>query len=161
VAGQGKLNIVVLLAVAWFAAVLGDSIGYLIGRTLGHQALVRYGPYIGARPALVEKFRQMFLRYGPFIVVLARLIEVLRQINGVLAGAMGMPWWRFLLCNAIGGAIWVGLWGGGAYYFGQHIDRILLLVQHHKRLSIAIAVALGLALLVAALRFFKRRRGKP
>ena len=158
VAGQGKLNIVVLLFVAWVAAVTGDSIGYWIGRLIGHKALVRFGPYVGATPALLEKFRGLFLRYGPAIVIIARLIEVLRQINGVLAGAMGMPWWRFLTFNAIGGAIWVVLWGGGAYLFGEHIDQILQLVERHKRLSLAIAVALGLALLIAALRFLRRHR---
>jgi len=158
VAGQGKLDIVALLLVAWAAAVAGDSIGYWIGRLVGHKVIDRFGPYVGAKPAVVEKFRGLFRRYGPFIVIVARLVEVLRQINGILAGTMGMPWWRFLLFNAVGGALWVGLWGVGAYVFGEHIDEILLLVAHHKRLSAAIALVLVLALIVAVLLYRRRRR---
>lgn len=160
VADQGKLNIVVLLIVAWFAAVAGDSIGYWIGRLVGHKAIERFGPYIGAKPPLVEKFRGLFLRYGPAIVVIARLIEVLRQINGILAGSMGMPWWRFLVYNILGGAIWVLLWGGGAYLFSAHIDEALFLVEQHRRLSLAIAVVLAIGLLLAALLYVHWRRTK-
>jgi len=158
VAGKGELNIVVLLMTAWCAAVLGDSIGYWIGRLIGHERLVRYGRYVGAKPPLVEKFRGLFLRYGPVIVVVARLIEVLRQVNGLLAGTMEMSWWRFLTCNMIGAAIWVGIWGGGAYVFGQHIDQILRLVEDHKRVSLLIALGLFLLLLIAGLIYSRCRQ---
>jgi membrane protein DedA with SNARE-associated domain len=78
--------------------------GYLIGRLVGHRVIERLGPYVGATPPLVEKFRGLFFRDGPAIVIVARLIEVLRQMNGILAGSMGMPWWRFVVCNMIGAA---------------------------------------------------------
>jgi len=156
VAAKGQLNIVILMAVAWFAAVLGDNIGYLIGRQVGHRVIERFGPYVGATPPLVEKFRGLFFRYGPAIVIIARLIEVLRQVNGILAGSMGMPWWRFLVCNMIGAAIWVAIWGYGAYVFGEHMDQIILLVERHKTVSLVLAAAVGLSLLIAGFLYVRR-----
>ena len=157
-AGKGELNIIVLLVTAWVAAVLGDNIGYLIGRKWGHKAIERFGPYVGAKPPVVEKFRALFLRYGPAIIIIARLIEVLRQVNGILAGSMEMPWWRFLFYNMIGAAIWVGIWGYGAYLFGEHMDQIILLVEHHKRASLVIAAAVAIAVLAAGYLYIRHLR---
>ena len=156
VAAKGQLNIVIVVAVAWFAAVLGDNIGYLIGRLVGHRVIERFGPYVGATPPLVEKFRGLFFRYGPAIIIVARLIEVLRQMNGILAGSMGMPWWRFVVCNMIGAAIWVAIWGYGAYLFGEHMDQIILLVERHKTMSLVLAAAVGLSLLIAGFLYARR-----
>ena len=156
VAAKGQLNIVIVVAVAWFAAVLGDNIGYLIGRLVGHRVIERFGPYVGATPPLVEKFRGLFFRYGPAIIIVARLIEVLRQMNGILAGSMGMPWWRFVVCNMIGAAIWVAIWGYGAYLFGEHMDQIILLVERHKTVSLVLAAAVGLSLLIAGFLYARR-----
>jgi membrane protein DedA with SNARE-associated domain len=156
VAAKGQLNIVIVVAVAWFAAVLGDNIGYLIGRLVGHRVIERFGPYVGATPPLVEKFRGLFFRYGPAIIIIARLIEVLRQMNGILAGSMGMPWWRFVVCNMIGAAIWVAIWGYGAYLFGEHMDQIILLVERHKTVSLVLAAAVGLSLLIAGFLYARR-----
>src|SRR5262245_22755540 len=50
----------------------------------------------------------------------ARFFPVLRQLNGIVAGALGMSWWRFLLFNAIGAALWVGAWVFIAIYFSAH-----------------------------------------
>jgi membrane protein DedA with SNARE-associated domain len=156
VAAKGQLNIVIVVAVAWFAAVLGDNIGYLIGRLVGHRVIERFGPYVGATPPLVEKFRGLFFRYGPAIIIVARLIEVLRQMNGILAGSMGMPWWRFVVCNMIGAAIWVAIWGYGAYLFGEHMDQIILLVERHKTVSLVLAAAVGLSFLIAGFLYARR-----
>ena len=156
VAAKGQLNIVIVVAVAWFAAVLGDNIGYLIGRLVGHRVIERFGPYVGATPPLVEKFRGLFFRYGPAIIIVARLIEVLRQMNGILAGSMGMPWWRFVVCNMIGAAIWVAIWGYGAYLFGEHMDQIIPLVERHKTVSLVLAAAVGLSLLIAGFLYARR-----
>jgi VTT domain len=53
-------------------------------------------------------------------VLFARFFPVLRQLNGIVAGALGMSWWRFLLFNAIGAALWVGAWVFIAVYFSEH-----------------------------------------
>ena len=52
-------------------------------------------------------------------MLVARFFALLRQLNGIVAGSVGMSWWRFLAYNAVGAALWVSAWGIGAYYFGE------------------------------------------
>jgi membrane protein DedA with SNARE-associated domain len=63
-------------------------------------------------------------------VTFARFFNVLRQLNGIVAGTLGMSWWRFLVCNAIGAALWVLTWMLGAFYLSQHAT-ILAKAAHH------------------------------
>ena len=53
----------------------------------------------------------MFRRYGGAVVLVARFFALLRQLNGIVAGTVGMVWWRFLSYNAVGAALWVSAWG--------------------------------------------------
>src|SRR5207244_11111670 len=98
-AAAGRLNIAVVGAVAVAAAVLGDNVGYLIGRSGGRRLVDRYGRYLLLGPARVRRAERFFDRHGGKVVVVARFVEVLRQLNGVFAGTAGMPWRRFLACN--------------------------------------------------------------
>lgn len=118
-ASHGSLNIVWLLPVAWAAAVCGDSVGFLIGATGGNKLLTRYGAKIGITEERLRRVEAFFARYGDIVVVFARFFVILRQFNGIVAGALEMPWPRFLLYNAIGAALWVGLWGGATYWLGR------------------------------------------
>ena len=86
---------------------LGDNIGYAVGRFGGRRLIVRYGARIGlteSRLAMVEAF---FQRHGGEVVLVARFFAVLRQLNRIVAGSVGMGWWRFLAYNAVGAALWV------------------------------------------------------
>lgn len=130
------MQIVLVLLTAWLAAVLGDNIGYMLGRWGGHRLLLKLGVK-SAHLAHVERF---FKRYGGGIVIAARFIVILRQLNGVVAGSMEMPWWRFLAFNALGAALWVGFWGGGAFLLGEHFAQ----VESWFRGLVPYAVALGL-----------------
>lgn len=118
-ASRGSLHIIWLLPIAWFGAVSGDSIGFLIGRTGGHRLLIRYGARAGITLERLEKVEEFFARYGDVIVVVARFFVILRQFNGIVAGALEMPWPRFLFYNTIGAALWVGCWGGLTYWLGR------------------------------------------
>jgi len=123
-AGQGKMAIALVLLTAWLAAVIGDNIGYAIGHFGGRRLVLGKGRYVGIRAHHLEKVEHFFGRFGGAIVIFARFFEVLRQLNGVVAGIGGMPWRRFLGYNALGAALWVGLWGGGAYLLGEHLAAI-------------------------------------
>jgi membrane protein DedA with SNARE-associated domain len=105
-AGRGEMSLPALLVFAWVGAVLGDNIGYAIGRSVGRGAILRYGAKIGLNEARFNSIESVFLRYGSATVVFARFFSILRQLNGIVAGILGMSWWRFLLFNAIGGALW-------------------------------------------------------
>jgi len=113
-----------LVAVAAAAAVLGDNIGYLIGRKIGLPLLLRYGHYAGLTEARLKLGRYLFLRHGGKIVFFGRFIALLRTLTALLAGVDQMPWLRFLLFNACGGICWSAAFGFGAYLFGEKVRSI-------------------------------------
>ena len=135
-AERGDMQIIPVLLTAWLAAVLGDNIGYMLGRWGGHRLLLK----VGVKSDHLAHVESFFKRYGGGIVIAARFIVILRQLNGVVAGSMQMPWWRFLTFNALGAALWVGFWGGGAFFLGEHFAQI----ENGFRGVVPYAVALGL-----------------
>jgi membrane protein DedA with SNARE-associated domain len=153
-AGRGDMSLPALLIFAWVGSVLGDNVGYWIGRKLGRAAVSRYGARIGLTAARFDAVEAMFARYGAATVAFARFINVLRQLNGVVAGTLGMAWWRFLVFNALGAALWVALWVLGAFYLGEHMSTITLLA---RRGGIVGGVMAAVALLVAVVFFLRRR----
>jgi membrane protein DedA with SNARE-associated domain len=154
--GRGDISFVSLFLSAWAGAVMGDNIGYLIGRKLGRNLLRRYGGKIGVNAERLVKVEDVFARYGPAAVGFARFFNVLRQLNGVVAGSLEMPWRRFLLFNALGGAAWVLAWTTIGYYVGTHgADMAALL---HKLGYLGIVLALAAA--IAAYVYSKRPRAK-
>jgi membrane protein DedA with SNARE-associated domain len=115
VAARGDMSLPALLIFAWAGSVLGDNIGYLIGRKLGRAAVTRYGAKIGITAARFNRAEGVFARYGAATVVFARFFNILRQLNGIVAGTLGMPWRRFLMFNALGAALWVATWVMGTF----------------------------------------------
>lgn len=119
-ASQGKLPIIWLLVAAWLGAVIGDNIGYAIGRFGGRRLVLHYGARVGITDQRLARVERFFAHRGGAIVIVARFFVGLRQLNGIVAGIACMPSPRFVLFNAIGAALWVGVWGFGIYWFGQH-----------------------------------------
>jgi membrane protein DedA with SNARE-associated domain len=113
-----------LVAVAAAAAVVGDNIGYLIGRTVGLRLLLRYGRYASLTEARLKLGRYLFLRHGGKIVFFGRFVALLRTLTALLAGVDQMPWLRFLFFNACGGICWAAAFGFGAYLFGEKVRSI-------------------------------------
>lgn len=155
-AGRGDLSYVALFLAGWVGAVVGDSIGYLIGRRFGRDLLLRYGGKIGLNAERLANVEAVFARYGPVAVGGARFVAVLRQLNGVVAGSMAMPWHRFLLFNALGGALWVLTWTVVGYYIFQHGADIAALT--HKIGYAGMAVALLAAVGIVAYAYRRRAR---
>src|SRR5262245_52452533 len=91
-AAHGDLALPALLVFAFIGSGLGDSIGYCIGRTLGRAVITRYGARIGLTAARFDTIEKVFTRYGAPTVAVARFVNVLRQLNGVVAGSLGMRW---------------------------------------------------------------------
>jgi membrane protein DedA with SNARE-associated domain len=154
-ASRGQMDIGLLLLVAWGAAVIGDNIGFAIGHYGGRRLVLRQGSRIGVRQARLQRVEGFFRSYGGIVVVLARFFDVLRQLNGVVAGTMGMHWWRFLIYNALGGTLWVGAWGLGMYIAGQHMEQLLNLFRRFEPyVAAAGMVALLLTLVYLLMRSF-------
>jgi membrane protein DedA with SNARE-associated domain len=147
-AASGTLNIWIVVAVAVTGAILGDNIGYAIGRFGGQRLVIRAGRRIGLDSTRFAEAQKAFERYGDAIVVGARFVEVLRQLNGIVAGTMGMPWSTFLRLNALGALLWVGAWASIGYFAGHNIKAIeSVFVRFHSLALAAVAVA-GIAYLL-------------
>ena len=116
-ATQGDISVIHLFLSVWIAAVLGDSTGYAIGHFGGRPLLLRYGWLVKLTPERLQKLEELFRRRGPIIVVGARFVVVLRQLNGLLAGSMGMSFPRFAFANMLGAALWAVVWCFGPYFF--------------------------------------------
>jgi membrane protein DedA with SNARE-associated domain len=154
-AGRGEMSLPALMFCAWVGAVIGDNIGYMIGRTLGRAAVARFGAKIGLTEARFAWIEQLFARYGAWTVMFARFFNVLRQLNGVVAGTLGMSWWRFLVCNAVGAALWVLTWMLGTFYISQHAA-ILAQAAHHIGVVGALAAAAAIAAALFTLWHWRR-----
>jgi membrane protein DedA with SNARE-associated domain len=155
-ARRGEMSLPALLIFAWAGSVMGDNVGYLIGRTLGRTTISRYGAKVGLTEARISAIEQIFLRYGSATVLFARFFSILRQLNGIVAGTLRMPWWRFLVFNSIGAALWVAAWVLTATYFTGHAVAIGSLAQHTQAVAIFLVVISGL--LVVSL-LMRRLRG--
>jgi membrane protein DedA with SNARE-associated domain len=155
-AAMGDLNIVAVGITAAVAAVVGDNIGYLIGRKFGRGIILSSGRRVGVTDERLRKVEETVQRHGPFIVAIARFFVILRQLNGIAAGLAGMSWPRFLVANAVGAVLWVGTWCFIAYYVGRHAS-ILPFFWHHLSVAAMFAVAAVLLLLVV-MHVFRRRR---
>jgi membrane protein DedA with SNARE-associated domain len=157
-AGGGRLNVFAVALVGFAAAVLGDNIGYGIGRFGGRRLVDRYGRYVFLTPERLDKAEAFFGRHGAKIIVIARFVEGLRQANGIIAGIAEMHWLRFLACNALGAALWVATWVSIGFFAGQHITPIYNAVTRYSLYAAIVAVVV-IAVWVA-FRVRKRRHAK-
>jgi membrane protein DedA with SNARE-associated domain len=119
-----QINIVVVVLAAAAGAIVGDGMGYMVGRKLGLPFLRRYGRYIRLDEDRLLIGRYLFFRYGNAVVFFGRFIAVLRMFAALLAGASCMPAGRFFFFNMIGGVCWACLFGFGAYAAGAEIYTI-------------------------------------
>jgi membrane protein DedA with SNARE-associated domain len=153
-ASRGEISFYALCFSAWSGAVLGDNAGYLAGRMLGQGIIWRFGAKIGLNAERLHKAEAAFARYGPVTVAFARFVNVLRQLNGVVAGTLKMDWRRFVAFNALGAALWVGVWTVAGSYLGSHETELVRLA--HK-LGLLGAIIVSVMLFAALLCVYGRR----
>jgi membrane protein DedA with SNARE-associated domain len=154
-AGAGQMNIAVVFVVAVLAAVIGDNIGFIVGRFGGRPLAERFGRYVFLTPERLEKAENYFNAHGGKVVTIARFIDGLRQINGLLAGIAGMHWLKFLGYNALGAVLWVGTWCGLGYLAGENIVEIFDTFERYKWYVIG-----ALAVVIAIVITRRVRRGR-
>ena len=143
-ASRGRLNIELVIAIAAGAAILGDNIGYLIGRKGGRWLLERPGAMYRQRTEVLRVGEPFFARHGAKAVFLGRFLLGLRVWASWLAGATRMHWRSFVLWNALGGITWATVIGLIAYFLGRSAGN---LVQTFGLVGLAAALlALGSAL---------------
>ncbi|GAB3131875.1 DedA family protein [Microbispora hainanensis] len=124
---RGVVDPVVVGLCASGGAIVGDSIGYMIGRKGGRPLFDRLGRRFPKHfgPAHIAKAERVFNRHGMWAVFFGRFIALLRILAGPLAGALHMPYWRFLVANVLGGVVWAGGTTAAIYYLGVVADKWL------------------------------------
>ena len=147
-AARGGLNIVWVLIVAGVAAIVGNTLGYLIGRLGGRPLLHK----IKVNERHLQKMEGYFTRYGGGLVLIARFFDGLRQLNGIVAGMLKMPWQVFTTFNILGAVLWTGVWGLGAYLLKKKIAIFHLTFRKMEPWVAAVCVLSFLALLIYLLR---------
>jgi membrane protein DedA with SNARE-associated domain len=118
-ASQGKLQIELVIALAAAGAIVGDNIGYMIGRKGGRWLLQRPGPFLRQRREVLRVGEPFFAAHGPKAVFFGRFVLGLRVWASWLAGATRMRWRSFVLWNGLGGIAWASAVGMIAYLLGH------------------------------------------
>lgn len=120
----GNLDIRWVIATAAVAAIVGDNIGFLVGRHYGLPLIERYGRHVGLDQKRLAFGQYLFARHGAKIVFFGRFIAVLRIFAALLAGVNNFSWRAFLFYNAAGGICWALIFGVAGYFFGDVVHRV-------------------------------------
>jgi membrane protein DedA with SNARE-associated domain len=140
---RGHYSIVEVIAVAAAAAIIGDNVGYWIGRIGGRALLERWGPIRRYAERALPPGERFFKKHGGKTVFIGRFVSVLRVTAAWLAGITHMPWWRFFLWNAAGGIVWATLVSLLAYYFGKAAADAVQTYGLYALVAIVVVAAVG------------------
>lgn len=144
-----ELNIWMLAAAAAIGAIVGDNVGFWLGRRYGYQLLLRYGSVVRMNARRIKLGQFMFDRHGGKVVFFGRFVAFLRVVAALLAGINRMDWPRFLMFNALGGIAWAALFGWAGYTFGEEIEQV-------TRSVAVLSVLLAIAGFLCGLWFLRR-----
>jgi membrane protein DedA with SNARE-associated domain len=149
----GRLSIFWVIVASSAGAIVGDNIGYTIGRTGGYRLLKRYGRYIRLEENRLRLGQYLFHKHGSKVVFFGRFVSVLRIFAAFLAGVNRMHWRRFLIFNAAGGIVWSTIYGLAAYLLGQQLLRL------SGRVDLSLAIV-GVAVIIAVIVFLRRNEAR-
>jgi membrane protein DedA with SNARE-associated domain len=152
-ASRGHFDIEWVIVIAAAAAIIGDNVGYWIGRKGGRRLLNQWGWTRRLRDKYVPPAERFFKRHGGKTIFIARFVAVLRVIGAWVAGISRMPWWRFLLWNAAGGICWAVLVGLVSFYLGHAAADA---IQRWGLIGGAIAAAIAVLLFLGVHYLSKR-----
>jgi membrane protein DedA with SNARE-associated domain len=144
-----QLSLPLVIIAAASGAILGDNMGFWIGRKGGYRLLRRYGPALHLNESKLKLGQYLFMKHGGKVVFFGRFVAVLRTWAAFLAGTNRMRWTAFLLFNALGGIVWATLFSLGGYFLGDNIHRLTGPVA-------IITVVLAVLAVIALLVYFRR-----
>lgn len=150
-AGAGHLPIFSLVLSVALCAIVGDQLGYAIGRKAG-QALYRREDSLFFRRSHLLRAHDFYEKYGGKTVILARFIPIVRTFCPPVAGAANMPYSRYLTYDIFGGFIWVGTMILGGYFLGRSVPNI------DKRIHWVILIVVLLSILPGIIGLLRARR---
>ena len=150
-AAAGVLNVWSLLIFVTICAIVGDQVGYIIGRRMG-PVLFRKKDSLLFKHEHLEKAKSFYEKHGPKTIVLARFIPFVRTFAPPVAGAAHMDYRTFVTYNVLGGILWVFSTVLGGYFLGKLIPDL------EKYLHIVIGVIIVLSFIPIAIEFWKARK---
>ncbi len=152
-ASQGHYSISAVIAVAAAAAIIGDNVGYWLGRELGRGFLQRYGIIRRFSARVLPASERFFKKHGGKSIFFARWLSGFRIAGAWIAGFSRMEWWRFFLWNAAGGITWAVTVSLVAYYFGRAAADA---IGHYGLIGAGAVVVIAVAVLVG-FHFWRQR----
>ena len=141
-ANFGRLSLTWVVVAAVGGAILGDNIGFLIGRHGGRMLAERHGWKIGLTRARLDQFDRFFVRHGAKTVFIARFVTGLRVCGALLAGGSGMPWSKFLFYNATGAVAWSATFAVVGYSLAYSWETLERWIGHSGLIALVIIVIL-------------------
>jgi membrane protein DedA with SNARE-associated domain len=161
-AGTGKaFNIWRVVIAAAAGAILGDTIGYWIGRKGGRAFLTKYADRFFIKKSHIEKAEKFFSRHGGKAVFFGRSVSYLRVFTAIFSGISNMYYPKFLFFNAAGGIVWAALVGYAGFTFGKHLD---ILEMWLRQIGWGLAGMAAMAIAIYMIRkhsiYFKKRHFK-
>jgi membrane protein DedA with SNARE-associated domain/membrane-associated phospholipid phosphatase len=159
VAGQGAVDLYLLMAIAWFAAWLGDTTSFFLGRRLGRDFVLKYGAKVGISNERFEKVEAYFDRHGGKTIFIGRWISLVRALAPFIAGSSGMGYRAFVPYSVLGTGLWATLHILVGYFFSRSIET----AGHYAArgafaLATLIAIVFGTVYLVRWLKVDENRR---
>ena len=149
-AAIGSMNLFTLLVVIYLAAILGDTTNYYIGKKIGNKILEKEDVRFINKEYL-QKAQKFYEKHGSMTIVLARFIPIIRTFAPFVAGIGKMNYSKFIPYNMIGGGLWVSLFLGGGYFFGN-----LPFIKNH--FSYVLMAIITISLLPGVIVFIKEKR---
>ena len=125
VAGQGEINIVVLVGLVWACAVAGDVTSFLLGRRLGREFLVKHGARVKITEPRLRQVEGYFERHGGKTILIGRFVGLLRALGPFIAGASRMSFRRFIPFDVVGAGLWATTFCILGYVFWQSFDQVV------------------------------------
>jgi membrane protein DedA with SNARE-associated domain/membrane-associated phospholipid phosphatase len=122
VAGQGAIEIYLLIAIAWFSAWLGDTTSFFLGRRLGREFVIKQGPRVGITNQRFEKVEDYFSRHGGKTIFIGRFISLVRAFAPFIAGSSGMSYRAFVPYSILGTGLWASAHILVGYFFSRSIE---------------------------------------
>ena len=124
VAGQGEIDIVPLIGLAWFCCVLGDSASFFLGHKLGRAFLVKHGPKVRIDEETLKKVESYFDRHGGKTVLIGRFIGLVRAVAPFVAGSSGMRYRQFLPFSILGTGLWATTFSLLGFFFYRSFEQV-------------------------------------
>jgi undecaprenyl-diphosphatase len=153
VAGQGEINIIILIGLVWFCAVAGDTTSFLLGRRLGREFILKHGPRVRITETRLEQVEGFLHRHGGATILFGRFLGLVRALAPFVAGASRLPLRRFLPYDIVAAGAWATTFCLLGYIFWQSFDTVVNIAKKS-----ALAAGTTVAVVVGAVIAYRYLR---